>query len=218
MLRDAFQVCGDTDNAAWQARGVIRREEVIPQVDGSPRILDVIKAPAFDREGRRKRITVIGRDITERKQAENALMRSEANLQALINNIPIEFWAMDRNLCYTMQNAASIKNNGNVVGRRIQDLGLPPEIGEKWLKQDRKVLKGEIAREKYMKDVAGECRVYENCVAPVIVGTENYWDRRGRDRPDCSAGVPSRRFRKHAQSWSIVWRSAPPNWPGLMMT
>ncbi len=109
-------------------------------------------------------------EIAVRKRAEEALRESEARMRALIDNLPFEFWAMDSNLRYIMQNAVSLKNYGNVVGKRIEDLEMPAEVASEWLGQDRRVLQGEILREEYEREVEGEKRAYENLVAPVIVG------------------------------------------------
>jgi len=109
-------------------------------------------------------------EIAERKQAEAALQESEARLRALIDNLPFEFWAMDSDLRYVMQNAVSLKNYGGVVGKRIYELGIPAEVTAAWVEQDLQALHGRILREEYERGVEGERKAYENLVAPVIVG------------------------------------------------
>jgi len=109
-------------------------------------------------------------DRTAQLEAANQELReSEARMRTLIDNLPIEFWAMDNNLCYIMQNAVSYRNDGPVVGKRIENLGLPPEVATQWVEQDKKVLAGETLHNEYEKDVDGEKRAYLNIVAPVKV-------------------------------------------------
>ncbi len=97
------------------------------------------------------------------------LQEAEARLRVLIDNLPFEFWAMDGSLRYSMQNAVSRTNFGDVVGKRVEELGLPPEVAALWLEQDTRVLRGEVLGGEYERTLAGEKRAYENLVAPVIV-------------------------------------------------
>ncbi|MBE2201449.1 MAG: PAS domain S-box protein [Anaerolinea sp.] len=77
FYREAFLTCQQTDEVAWQGAPLSRGDEVIPRPDGSCKVYDVIKAPLFDDDGRRKGLVVLGRDITERKQAEEALRQAQ---------------------------------------------------------------------------------------------------------------------------------------------
>lgn len=75
FYRDAFLQCERTDEDAWKQQTLSHTEEVIPRPDGTERIFDVIKVPLFYVNGTRKGIVVLGRDITERKQAEEERLR-----------------------------------------------------------------------------------------------------------------------------------------------
>jgi two-component system, cell cycle sensor histidine kinase and response regulator CckA len=78
---DALQVCEETDEAAWQAQIMSRSDEIIPRPDGSSQIFDVIKLPTFYPDGSRRGLLVVGRDVTERKQAEEALRQAHTELE-----------------------------------------------------------------------------------------------------------------------------------------
>ncbi|MBW4494925.1 MAG: PAS domain S-box protein [Oscillatoria princeps RMCB-10] len=75
FYRDALLTCERTDEAAWRKGTLSRVEEVIPQPDGTAKIYDLIEVPLFHPSGSRKGLVVLGRDITERKQAEEELSR-----------------------------------------------------------------------------------------------------------------------------------------------
>ena len=90
-------------------------------------------------------------------------------MRALIDNLPFSFWALDNNLRYTMQNAASRNNYGNVIGKKLEDLEISETLKAKWLQQYKKALGGNILHEEYIRDIDGENESYENFVAPVFV-------------------------------------------------
>jgi len=77
FYREAFLTCVTTDEAAWANPPLSRSDETLFQLDGSYKVYDVIKVPLFHEDGRRKALVVLGRDITERKQAEEALRQAQ---------------------------------------------------------------------------------------------------------------------------------------------
>ncbi|MEG4504501.1 PAS domain S-box protein [Microcoleus sp. F6_B4] len=72
---EALQACEVSDREAWEKGKLSRGEEMIPRSDGTVKIYDVIKVPVFHPDGRRKSIVILGRDITEYKQARDELVR-----------------------------------------------------------------------------------------------------------------------------------------------
>ena len=77
FYHDALIYCIDTDEEAWKVGTVSRVEEIIPLRDGSAKTFDTFKVPIFNKDGSRKALLVIGRDITELKETENLLRQSE---------------------------------------------------------------------------------------------------------------------------------------------
>ncbi|MCF2150439.1 PAS domain S-box protein [Desmonostoc muscorum LEGE 12446] len=87
FYHDALLYCSKTDEQSWQFGSVHRVEEIIPRPDGTMSSLDMIKAPLFHQDGRRKAILVLGRDITDRKKTQIALENSLSLLNAIFESI-----------------------------------------------------------------------------------------------------------------------------------
>ncbi|MBZ4418479.1 ATP-binding protein [Myxococcus sp. RHSTA-1-4] len=83
FYREALRYCYQTDQRAWERGTHSRAEEAVPQPDGTLRYIDVTKVPLFYPDGRRKGLVVLGRDITERKRAEQERDRLLGREQAL---------------------------------------------------------------------------------------------------------------------------------------
>ncbi len=80
--REALLNSHKSDQEAWRKRILYRCEEIIIKPDGTQKIYDVIKIPLFYKNGKRNGIVVLGRDITEYKQAEIASVRLAAIVES----------------------------------------------------------------------------------------------------------------------------------------
>jgi len=88
FCRPSLISCQITDELAWR-RGLLHRgEEVIPRADGAANTYDVIKVPIFEADGSRKALVVLGRDITERKRAEQELEKESLRRRLLFEQSP----------------------------------------------------------------------------------------------------------------------------------
>ncbi len=125
FYREALQACEVSDRVAWEKGTLSRGEEVIPRSNGSVKIYDVIKVPVFHPDGKRKSIVILGRDITEYKQARDQLVRLASIVESSDDGI------VGKTLTGTIQswNAGAQKIYGycatEVKGQSIEILAIP---------------------------------------------------------------------------------------------
>ena len=72
-FRAAHEGCLAGDEKAWQAGQLLVGEEILTNEDGQCTIIETRKMPLFSKEGQRKGLVVIGRDITEHKKTEERI-------------------------------------------------------------------------------------------------------------------------------------------------
>ncbi|MBL9026380.1 MAG: PAS domain S-box protein [Myxococcales bacterium] len=104
------------------------------------------------------------------ERAERALREARAIHDATIESLPFDFWARDsQGYCFS-QNATTMSNWGDLRNKRPQDMGLPAEVVELWLSNNRRALAGEIVRgdRDFTKD--GVKRSVHNILAPIRMG------------------------------------------------
>ena len=149
-----------------QARGEVRGVELqLRRKDGM--IIDIsLDATAVrDQSGRVVRSRSMWRDITERKQAEDALRESQEQLQAVIRNAPILLGAFDRDGAWTLDEGSALaslgRKPGDNVGKSMFDVYRDrPDV----ISGIRRALAGEVIRREFeYNDV-----VFDYVLAPII--------------------------------------------------
>ncbi len=110
----------------------------------------------FDENGRPIGFQGITRDITKRKQAEEALRESEERFRTIFETAEDSIFIKDRNLRYTMVNPAMEKLFGvpvsQIIGKTDGEI-FGEEAGAHIREVDTRVLNGEILREEHTKPV-----------------------------------------------------------------
>jgi PAS domain S-box-containing protein len=162
--RDIAEKFWADDQKVIQGQPVINREEYFLSDQGEKHWLLTSKLPLRDQNGKIVGLVGMGRDITVRKQAEEALARERSLLRTLIDNLPDCIYAKDAAGRKILANPADLKNlhcktEAEAVGKTDFDL-FPRDIAEKFWADDQKVIQGQpvINREEYFLSDQGEKR------------------------------------------------------------
>ena len=82
----------------------------------------------------------LARREAERDQALGSAQESEARLRAVVESLPFEFWVIDRDGRYVLQNSISRASWGDRIGKRPEETDTPPTLLEAWLENNRRAL------------------------------------------------------------------------------
>lgn len=123
----------------------------------------------FDPDGEFEGLLGVISDITDRKIAEDLLLERKAFLNAVLENLPFDMWAIDREGRYILQNETSRRNWGDITGKTQVDLD---EIADKetldlWISNNSKVLKGDKISEEARCFLKGKAYYHINALSPV---------------------------------------------------
>ncbi|TFH06032.1 MAG: PAS domain S-box protein, partial [Methanosarcina sp.] len=100
--------------------------------------ISITLSPVFDASGKLVAISTVSRDITERKRAEEALIRSENKFRTLAENSPDLIARFDRQTIHLYANHAYLELYGHsqeeIIGKTNSELGMDPEKVKFWEK------------------------------------------------------------------------------------
>jgi len=128
--------------------------------------------PLLDDQGAVRRIVVTFFDITERVQAEADLRARESLLRAVVDNVPFEFWARDRDGYCVIENGPLVAHWGSILGRRPDQTGVSASDLALWQANNARALAGEVVDEEVEYRVNDESRIFQNIIAPIRSGAE----------------------------------------------
>ncbi len=117
----------DISRATSDARRVLAGERIAPAEyefvarDGTKTLAEIVAAPQI-RDGKVVALIAVGRNITERKKAEQRIRSSEARYRSLVENLPdnIAELDLDGNILYSNRALPGVAA-GNAIGKSLFD-------------------------------------------------------------------------------------------------
>ncbi len=169
IFKEAFDNCSVTDEIAWANETGTRTEEIIPDINGSLHVYDIIKRPLYYADKKRKGLVVFGREITERKMAEEALRERESLLRTFIDHAPFEIWARDKNGVGTIENKLLVDHFGSILGKKPENTDQSEEIVGLWNSNNQRAMNGEILNLECVYEIKGVPRNFQQILAPIYI-------------------------------------------------
>ncbi len=112
----------------------------------------------------RKRVSA---QTSELRTALEKLGANEALLKAIIESLPYDFYAIDMEGRYFMQNNASVRRWGNVIGKRPDEVILHFPDQTQWLENNRRAFNGEMIKQETEYVIRGENHHFLEMVMPI---------------------------------------------------
>jgi PAS domain S-box-containing protein len=115
-----------------------------------------------------KRLLLCMHDITARREAQEALTKSETLLRTFIENIPFGIFARDLNNVGILENYKHINEFGSILGRTPDDYKLIDEnVGVKWKDNNTRAFNGEVVNVEVEYNVNGKMIPFQQIVFPI---------------------------------------------------
>lgn len=130
---EATRVLNASQPMVMAQQGLTCLENTNIHKNGHLVVLETSASPIFDEKGLFKGYRGIDRDITQRKRAEASLQESQAQLQAILDNLPAVMYLYDTQDRYLLTNRQfetlfNVKKE-EIVGKTVYDCW-PPDIAE----------------------------------------------------------------------------------------
>jgi PAS domain S-box-containing protein len=129
----------EEDREIFKSREALLSGAQLQDAGGRPHVLETSKSPLFNEDGSCDKLLVISTDITERKEAEQALRQNRELLHSIISGTPDAIYVKDTSGKYLLFNRAAEELTGKkateVLGHN--DAEIYPALHEAPVKWDR---------------------------------------------------------------------------------
>ncbi len=123
---DVAATSNRSDEEALRGLKPVKSEEQAANKDGEKLFLDTVKAPIYDERSNLTGLVSVTRDITERKQMEEALRASEKFIRSILESVDEGFIVIDRNYKIVSANKAYLNQAKmpleKVIGRNCYEI------------------------------------------------------------------------------------------------
>ncbi len=131
--RSVFDIFKGRTEITDAVKRALAGEEVIASADFGGAVFEARLTPLKDAAGGVAGVIGVAIDVTERRQAEDALHASQEQLSTMVANVPVVLFAIDRDGNFTLSEGKGLADlglkAGQVVGLNVRDLyGDHPEI------------------------------------------------------------------------------------------
>ena len=135
--------------------------------------VSLLGSTAIINNNQHKSLLLCLHDITDRKQAEDALQKSEMLLRTFIENTPFEIWARDINNVGILENKKFVDHYGSIIGNTPQsDSSIEDSVVEIWEKNNERAFAGEIIDEERVFLFDNEERIYQQIIFPIHISSK----------------------------------------------
>ncbi len=117
-----------------------------------------------------QRVRELEQRVADHEKAEISLKANQQVLRTAIENLPFDFFAIDENGRYFLQNSVCVARWGNLIGLRPREAPLDDGVINTWRVNNRRAFAGEIVRDEVEYSHGGENRCYYNIISPIHDG------------------------------------------------
>jgi len=171
-IQGRVEICEGCPVALAFKDGKTHKAEMSVATKHGPQNFEICASPIRDGSGRIIAAVELSRNITEKKQAEEALKEANSRMEALINAIPDMVLFKDAQRRWLVVNEAVEKTNGlrreQVLGKVDEEI-IPPEVAAMCRASDEKAMQadGPVHSEESIVGEDGETIYLDTIKAPV---------------------------------------------------
>ena len=127
-----------------------------------------------ENEELRRQVAALQGIESQRKRAEEELRKNRAILEAAVECLPFDFFAIGQDGHFVYDNAVSRAKFGQLVGKTPEEVAPTEAVRALWLENNRRAFAGETVEEVVALTLKGEERFVYNVITPIRDETHAY--------------------------------------------